>query len=245
MRCVRENDLVNGTFPGFEMQFMSSSKDAQIPIRVFLVDDQAMLRAGFKSLLARDARLEVVGDTGDSRLAAERVAHALPDVVLLDISMPGLSAIEAIPLIKQAYPRVKVVMLTHHEGEDFVQQALRAGANGCLSKDSDPNEMTLAIEAVARGDLYLSPRVVGGVLNPACRSAHAGVGASRISSLTPREREILQMLALGHTNKEIAGSLEISVGTTKKHRENLRRKLGCHSTAEIALLAVKEGLIEA
>ncbi len=245
MFAVPENELVNATGAS-ETQFMISSTDAQIPIRVFLVDDQTMLRASFKSLLGRDARFEVVGDTGDPRLAVARVAETLPDVVLLDISMPGLSGIDAIPLLKQAHPRVKIVMLTHHEGEHFVQQALSAGADGYLSKDSDPAELALALEAAIRGHVFLSPRVTSGLMQGGAMCTQAGGAArSRIGSLTSREREVLQLLAQGRTNKEIAAALQITLGTTKKHRENLQRKLDRHGTAELALLAVKEGLIEA
>jgi DNA-binding NarL/FixJ family response regulator len=241
-----ENDLVNANLAGSETRFMISSTDVRIPTRVFLVDDQAMLRASFKSLLARDPRFQVVGDTGDSRLAAARVAETLPDVVLLDISMPGLSGIDAIPLIKHAHPRVKIVMLTHHEGELFVQQALSAGADGYLSKDSDPAELALALEAAMQGHMFLSPRVTSGLMPRGTMRAQEGNAArSRIGSLTAREREVLQLLAQGRTNKEIATTLQITLGTTKKHRENLQRKLDCHGTAELALLAVKEGLIEA
>ena len=127
-------------------------------IRVYLVDDQVMIRAGFRSLLQEVDRIEVVGDTGDARQGAEEIGVLRPDVVLLDISMPGLSGLDAIALFRKAFPRVKVVMLTHHEGESFVQQALAAGADGYLSKDSEPAELRLAIEAVHRGDPFVRPR---------------------------------------------------------------------------------------
>jgi DNA-binding NarL/FixJ family response regulator len=225
---------------------MTASTDLQPAIRVFLVDDQSMIRASFKSLLGRDPRFEVVGDSGDPRQAVSIVGDLRPDVVLLDISMPGLSGIDAIPLIRKVHPDVKIVMLTHHEGETFVQQALRAGADGYLSKDSDPAEMALALESVLQGNLFLSPKVTGGVLHQGHRHAMDGhVPESRLGSLTPREREVLQLLALGRTNKQVAQALNITVGTTKKHRENLQRKLDCRSTAEMALLAVKEGLLGA
>jgi DNA-binding NarL/FixJ family response regulator len=117
-------------------------------IQVYLVDDQAMIRGGLRSMLGQRDRLEVVGDCGDARRAIEEIQRLSPDVVVLDITMPGLSGIDAIPLIRSAAPRVKIVMLTHHEGETFVEQALRAGAEGYLSKGSDPSEFALAIEAV-------------------------------------------------------------------------------------------------
>ncbi len=212
-------------------------------IRIYLVDDQMMIRAGLKSLLSRDGRFTVVGDSGDPRAAIDPIQEQRPDVVLLDISMPGLSGIDAIPQIRAVHPRCRIVMLTHHEGESFVDQALKAGADGYLSKDSDPAELAMAIEAVHRGNPFLSPKVAGGVLRRS--GADPGKGfTSRLESLTPREREVFQLLALGRSNKEVARELGMTVGTAKKHRENLQRKLDCHSAAELALLAVQEGLIQ-
>ena len=135
--------------------------ESQTAIRVYLVDDQTMIRAGFRSLLAKDPRFEVVGECGDPRRAIEVIPLTRPDVILLDISMPGLSGIDAIPQIRKTHPRARIVMLTHHEGESFVEQAMRAGADGYLSKDSEPAELALAIESVHRGNMYLSPRVAG------------------------------------------------------------------------------------
>jgi DNA-binding NarL/FixJ family response regulator len=221
-RAHSENEVMNGSHAYLEAQLVTSPADAQRPIRVFLIDDQAMLRASFKSLLARDPRFEVVGDSGDPRRGVELVGEVLPDVVLLDISMPGLSGIDAIPLIMKAHPRAKIVMLTHHEGESFVQQALRAGADGYLSKDSDPAELALALEAAIHGNMFLSPRVTGGLVPHGSRSGGVdGAHESRLGSLTAREREVLQLLALGRTNKDIATALQITLGTAKKHRENL------------------------
>lgn len=216
------------------------------PTKVYLVDDQTMIRAAFKSLLAKDPRFQVLGDSGDARRAAEAIGTLKPDVVLLDVSMPGLSGIDAIPLIRKEHPRVKVIMLTHHEGESFVEQALRAGADGYLSKDSDPAELALAIESVGRDEMFLSPKVAGVLVHRTRRGNvpdASTLGQSRIDSLTPREREVFQLLALGRSNKEVAKTLSMSVGTAKKHRENLQRKLDCHSAAELALLAIREGLI--
>jgi DNA-binding NarL/FixJ family response regulator len=219
-----------------------TTMDGTRPIRVYLVDDQMMIRAGLKSLLGKDVRFEVVGDSGEPRSAIDPIRALKPDVVLLDISMPGLSGIDAIPLIRAANPKGRIVMLTHHEGETFVDQALKAGADGYLSKDSDPAELVLALEAVQRGNPFLSPKVAGGVLR---RTQGNNKGfTSRLESLTPREREVFHLLALGKSNKEVARELGMTVGTAKKHRENLQRKLDCHSAAELALLAVQEGLIQ-
>jgi len=218
---------------------------AQRPIKVFLVDDQNMLRAAFKSLLSQDERFEVLGDCGDARTAIEKVGELRPDVVLLDISMPGLSGLDAIAPIREKWPRVRILMLTHHEGDTFVDQALRNGADGYLSKDSDPSELMLALESVNSGKPYLSPKVSAGLL-AMMRGGEMlpEPGVNRLASLTPREREVFQLLALGKSNKEVAKELAISLGTAKKHRENLQRKLDCHSAAELARLAIREGLLD-
>ena len=218
--------------------------EAQSAIRVYLVDDQTMIRAGFKSLLMKDARFEVVGESGDPRRAIDAIAAVKPDVVLLDISMPGLSGIDAIPQIRKSHPKARIVMLTHHEGDSFVEQAMRAGADGYLSKDSEPAELTLAIESVHKGNMFLSPKVAGWLLTRGRRvEASAGEPKSRLDALTPREREVFQLLAVGKSNKEVAKALDMSLGTAKKHRENLQRKLDCHSAAELARLAISEGLL--
>ena len=215
------------------------------PIRVYLVDDQAMIRAGLRSFLNQAENIQVIGDHGDPRVAIDEIAELRPDVCLLDITMPGLSGLDAIPMIRQKHPRAKILMVTHHEGESFVDKALNAGAEGYLSKDSDPAELSLAIEAVHRGDPFISPKVSAALLARARRGeAGTSKSLSRIDSLTPREREVFQLLAIGHSNKEVARDLGMSLGTAKKHRENLQRKLDCHSAAELARLAIREGLLE-
>jgi DNA-binding NarL/FixJ family response regulator len=215
-------------------------------IKVYLVDDQAMIRAAVKSFLGQRERFEVVGSSGDARKALDEIYALRPDVIVLDITMPGLSGLDAIPLIRKAVPKARVVMLTHHEGETVVEQALRAGAEGYLSKDSDPAELALAIEAVHRGDPFVSPKVAAGLVT-GFRAGRDGQSAprSRLGILTPREREVFQLLALGKSNKEVAVALEMSLGTAKKHRENLQRKLQCNSAAELARLAIREGLLQA
>lgn len=215
-------------------------------ITIVLIDDQAIVRAAFRSLLERNARFKVIGDAGDARQGIELVTSLRPDVVILDITMPGLSGIDAVGPLKKASPHTKVLMASQHEGQKFVQQALQAGADGYLSKDSDPTELGLAIDAIHRGDSFLSPKVASGVMARAIRGESMPLSeSSALAGLTPREREVFQLLALGKANKEVAATLELSLGTVKKHRENLQRKLDCHSPAEIARLAIREGLLGA
>ena len=214
-------------------------------IRVYLVDDQAMIRAAIKSFLSQREPFEVIGTNGDPRKALEEVQSLRPDVVILDITMPGLSGLDLLPKIRKGLPKTKVVMLTHHEGESFVEQALQAGAEGYLSKDSDPAELAVAISAVQRGDPYVSPKVAAGLVGGMrSRKDTSAPQPSRLGTLTAREREVFQMLAIGKSNKEVASALDMSLGTAKKHRENLQRKLGCGSAAELARLAIREGLLE-
>jgi DNA-binding NarL/FixJ family response regulator len=213
-------------------------------ISIVLIDDQAIIRAAFRSLLERVPGLKVIGDAGDARSGIELVGKLRPDLVVLDITMPGLSGIDAVGPLKKASPQTKVLMASQHEGQKFVQQALQAGADGYLSKDSEPAELALAIESIYRGDSYLSPKVANGVMARAVRGdAPLPSDTSALSVLTPREREVFQLLALGKANKEVASMLDLSLGTVKKHRENLQRKLDCHSAAELARLAIREGLL--
>ena len=213
-------------------------------ITIVLIDDQAIVRAAFRSLLNSVDRFEVVGDAGDARGGIELVGELKPDVVILDITMVGMSGLDAVAPIKRASSRTRVLMASQHEGMKFVQQALQAGADGYLSKNSEPEELSLAIDAIVRGDSYLSPKVANGFMARAVRGEAPTEEASPLSVLTPREREVFQLLAVGKANKEVAADLGLSLGTIKKHRENLQRKLDCHSSAEIARLAIREGLLE-
>jgi DNA-binding NarL/FixJ family response regulator len=212
-------------------------------ITVYLVDDQAMLRAAFKTLIEQSPDFKVAGQAGDARSAIAEIVRLRPDVVLLDITMPGLSGIDALPSIRELSPKSRILMVTHHEGESFVQEALEKGADGYLSKDSDPNELAMAIRSVARGQPFISPKVARGIL--AARPGSSAAPVAGVRSLTGREREVFLLLAIGRSNKEIARELSISLGTAKKHRENLQRKLDCHSTADLARLAIREGLLGA
>ena len=204
------------------------------PATVYLVDDHAMIRASLRMLLNQAGGFEVVGDCGDPRAALQHIATLRPQVVLLDITMPGLSGIDLLPKIRDVHPDVRIVMVTHLGGGAIVDQSFAAGADGFVSKDAPLEELLSTVRAALRGERQV-----------ACAAQAAGTTeASALAALTPREREILQSLVLGRTNKEIGRRLGVSVSTIKKHRENLQRKLACSSTAELARIAIREGLIE-
>jgi len=212
--------------------------------RVYLVDDETMVRAAFRSLLESECGAEVVGAQGDARQAIKEIPRLRPDLILLDITMPGLSGVDAIPLILEAWPEARIVMLTHQDAERFVIRSLRTGARGYLHKDSDPEELRLAMDTVLSGGRYLSPRVGNGLIEKALSGEGPEPPMGPLDRLTPRERQVLQLLVLGKPNKQVARELGMSLATAKKHRENLQRKLDCHSLADLTRLAIREGLLQ-
>jgi DNA-binding NarL/FixJ family response regulator len=243
--CFRIDLPLNQTIAGARELASRMNMEETREISIVLINDQAIVRAAFKSLLLSVARFRVIGDAGEARQGIALVTDLHPDVVILDITMAGMSGLDAVAPIKRGSPGTKVLMVSQHEGMKFVRQALRAGADGYLSKGSEPEELNLAIDSIVRGDSYLSPKVASGFTACAVGGESAGADdASALAVLTPREREVFQLLALGKANKEVAAVLELSVGTVKKHRENLQRKLDCHSSAELARLAIREGLFD-
>lgn len=219
----------------------AASGGSGAPVGVYLVDDQAMIRAAFKSWIDEAGGMRVVGDSATASDAVGEIGRLHPDVVMLDITMPGLSGIDAIALIRAASPSTRVIIVSDHEGESFVHAAMDNGASGYLSKSAEPDELTDSIVAVMEGHTFISP----GLLKRHVAESRQGdlQGACGIDGLTPREREVLLLLANGWSNKKIAHELSVSLGTAKKHRENLQRKLDCHSSAELARLAIREGLL--
>ena len=219
--------------------------DVQTKISIFLVDDESLVRAGLRALLEKAGTFDVVGESGDARDAIERISKVKPELVILDIRMPGLSGLDAVAPIKKASPTTKVLIASQHESRDFVFQALRAGADGYITKSSDPRELAPAIESIHRGESFVTPRVAASFLGAVRSESEADPEplARNLPGLTAREREVFQLIAVGKANKEVARILDISLGTVKKHRENLQRKLDIHSAAEIARVAIREGLL--
>jgi len=211
------------------------------PIRILLCDDHLLIRASLKSLIGEFPGIEVVGEAGDGREALDHVAKLRPNVVLMDIAMPGLNGLEAARRLVKDQPHVRVVMLSMHSDESHVLQALRAGASGYVLKGSAPRELEMAIEAVARGEIFLSPAISKHVIDVYHNRAEGQ--ANSLDLLTPRQREILQLIAEGKSSKQIAQLLEASVKTIESHRASLMERLDIHDVAGLVRYAIRHGLV--
>ncbi len=208
-------------------------------IRVLVVDDHAVVRSGLKLLLAAEADLEVVGEAGTARDAVFEVRAQKPDVVLLDVVMPGESGIEALPKLLHESPGTKVLVLSMQDDPNYVREAFAAGASGYVLKEAADAEVVDAIRQVADGGSYVHP-VLGARMVAADAEARAAAAADPLSD---REREVLKLLALGHTNQEIAKELYISVRTAETHRAHIMRKLGLETRAALVRYAIEHGLL--
>jgi two-component system response regulator NreC len=208
-------------------------------IRILLADDHALVRHGFRMILAAQADMEIAGEAGNGREAVELAQKLKPDVVVMDVTMPELNGIEATRRLIELSPRSRVLALSMHKDAVYVREILRAGARGYLLKDSADADLLAAVRAVAKGEGYLSPGVSDAVLSDYRRHV-----TDPLDLLTSREREVLQMIAEGKTNKEIATSLNLSVYTIEAHRGRVMEKLNLHSTGELVRFAVRSGLID-
>ncbi|OGO57246.1 MAG: DNA-binding response regulator [Chloroflexi bacterium RBG_16_70_13] len=212
-------------------------------LRILLAEDHGLVRAGIRRLLDDVAGFEVVAEAGDGREALELIGRHLPDVVLLDIIMPGLNGLNTVARISVEYPSVRVIMLSMHDNEDYVWQALQAGAAGYVLKDAGVAELELAIRSVARGGSYLSPTVSRHVVRDYVRRGAAERGPSE--RLTARQREIAQLIAEGHTNQEMARIIGVSTKTVETHRAQLMARLEVHDVAGVVRYALLKGLVSA
>ena len=215
---------------------------AKNQIRVLVCDDHTLFREGVKSVLATQPEIEIVGEAVDGKESVELATRLRPDIVLLDISMPLLKGFDAARRIKRACPEVNVLILTVYEDEDMVARCLDAGASGYVLKDAPPLQLVYAIQTVHRGDRYMSPRVLTGVVREFVSRPDAP--KSGYNLLSDREREILVLLAEGHSLKDIARRLDLSVKTVDAHKYNLMRKLDLHDRAELIRYAIRKKLVE-
>lgn len=214
-------------------------------IRVLLADDHAIVREGVKMILAKEPDFEVVGEAQDGRQALELVERMKPNVVVMDISMPGMGGIEATQQVKDRYAGVNVIGLTMHEDESYVFKLLRAGASGYVLKRAAAQDLVQAVRAAAKGEAFLYPSVARKVVEDYLKRVEAGEERERYDGLTEREKEILTHIAEGLSNQQIAQKLYISIKTVQTHRAHILEKLGLHDRTELVRYAIRKGLIEA
>lgn len=212
-------------------------------IRILIADDHGIVRQGTRSLLEKEDDLDVVGEAEDGRAAVEMVESLRPDVVVMDIAMPNLNGLDASAQIVRRHPEVGVIILSMHEEEDYLVRALSAGVRGYLLKDTAQVDLVRAVRSVARKKAFFSPTIAQMLVDDFTRQLQKKGLADSYDLLTEREREVLQLLAEGNSNKEAAAILDVSPYTIETHRNNLMQKLNLHNTAEIVLYAVRKKII--
>jgi DNA-binding NarL/FixJ family response regulator len=212
-------------------------------LNIVLADDHTILREGLRALLTADSNFEIVGEARDGREAVRCVERLGPDLILMDLSMPRMSGMDAIREIKKRHPETKIIALTVHKTEEYLLNTLQAGADGYVLKDATHDELILAINNVMGGKSYLSPGVSEKVIEGYLDGKKSNRSLSSWESLSQREREVLKLIAEGYKNKEIAEDLCISLKTVEKHRANLMKKLDLHNAAALTVYAVNKGLV--
>lgn len=209
--------------------------------KILLADDHKIVRDGLRALIEKEPNMEVVAEACDGRTTVQRAKEMMPHIIIIDIAMPDLNGIEATRQIVTDIPGVKIIALSMHSDRRFVIRMLESGASGYLLKDSAFEELSMAIKTVLSGKIYLSPAIAGVVVENVMRNSPQKVSRTT-AELTPREREVLQLLAEGRTTKKIASQLNVSVKTVETHRRQVMEKLDIHSVAELTKWAVREGL---
>lgn len=212
-------------------------------IRILVVDDHTLIRQGIVGLLESQADIEVAGQAGNGQEALRASRDLQPDVILMDLAMPGANGLDITREIKRQQPGVQVVILTIHDREDYLFQALRAGASGYVLKGADVQDLLAAVRSAHRGEVYLYPTVTRTLVADYLRRARAGEDRASLDGLSDREREILGLIAQGMTTPEIAASLFLSPHTVQSHRDHIMAKLGLHSKAALIRYAIERGLV--
>jgi two-component system response regulator NreC len=214
-----------------------------VKLRVFVADDHAVLRDGLKALVNVQPDMEVVGEADNGRTTHERAKELMPDVVLMDISMPGLSGVQATELLREECPSIKILILTAYKDKGYLDRLLKVGASGYVLKLSAAEELIEAIRTVANGGIYLDPQMVDRITEGYVRSQFLK-GEVRQKELTGREEEVLRLIAQGYSNKEISNQLKIAVKTVESHKANLMQKLELRNRTEIVRYAVRQGWLQ-
>jgi DNA-binding NarL/FixJ family response regulator len=212
-------------------------------IRVLIADDHAILRDGVRALLALSEDITVVGEAANGQQAVELARTLGPDVILMDIAMPGLGGLEATIEIRKDNPQAKILVLTQYEDREYIRRFLKAGVSGYVLKKAAGAELTTAIRAVSRGGLVLDPDVAREAMREQVGPATSGQAADPYEALTDREKQVLKLVAEGHSNKEVAELLDISVKTAMSHREHIMQKLDLHSRTDLIRFAIQQGVI--
>jgi two-component system nitrate/nitrite response regulator NarL len=219
------------------MQKLSENKQK---IKVLVVDDHPVVRKGLHTCLARQDRLKIVGEACNGDEAIAKTRELSPDIVLMDIDLPGMSGLAVTELLRKESPSLKVLVLSVHSNKDYIFRIIQAGAHGYVSKESSPDELLRAIETVCEGEPFFSPEIARAALNQLVTS---GGKKEPFAQLTDREREVLALIAEGRSNKEVASELGIGVRTIETHRERIMRKLGIHTIAGLTRFAIQNGVI--
>jgi DNA-binding NarL/FixJ family response regulator len=213
-------------------------------LRIFLVDDHALVREGLRAVLARQATMQVVGEAADGREALKVIERSSPDIIVMDISMPGLNGIEVTRQILKVHPKIKILALSMYDDQEYVYDILQAGASGYVLKNRASLELVNAIEAVSRGECYLCPIIAAKVVEQYVRRGDDGSVVGRPPELTCREREVLQLVVEGHSTPVSAGLLGISPKTVEVHRAHIASKLAIHDLPGLVRYAIRKGLIK-
>ncbi len=213
-------------------------------VRLLLVDDHGLIREGLRAVLESSREMKVVGEAANGLEAIERFRELRPDVTLLDIGMPGVDGLAACRRIRAEHPNARILILTVHAEEQFFFEALRAGAHGYVLKRSTGDDLRQAIRTVAQGRTWLSPELAGSLVEDFVNRARAGEGDQALGALSAREREVLKLVAEGHTNAEVAKLLSISPKTVQTHRAHAMEKLGLHERTGLVRYAIRTGLVE-
>ncbi|MBN1849785.1 MAG: response regulator transcription factor [Deltaproteobacteria bacterium] len=213
-------------------------------IKVLIADDHTIVRKGLCSLLSSENDIVIIGEAMDGREVIRKVGELSPDVIVLDINMPLLNGIEVTRNIKKIYPSIGIIILTMYSDEEYVHEALLAGASGFLIKNTIPQDLCSAIRAVSRGESFLSPSISRTVIKRYTKLGSSDQGELEEKDLTSREREVLQLIAEGHSNQEISELLFISPKTVEVHKQNIQKKLNISGTARLTQYAIRKGLIK-